>query len=365
MYEPWVSIIINNHNYGRFLKEAIDSALRQSYRSIEVIVVDDGSVDNSREIILTYGEQINPIFKENGGQSSAFNAGFARSRGEVVIFLDADDILLPHIVQQVVDVFQGNQDVGKIMFRMEIINERGVQTGIIKPPRHLLRSGDLRHHVLTFPFDMTWTATSGNAFVASVLHQIFPIPEHVYGRVGADWYVSHLSPLFGRIVFLEDVGAYYRVHGSNNYEVAHAKINLAQVRQTIVYAHKTGAYIKKYADQLGLDAAPRSADDLLSVSFLANRIVSLKLDPSEHPIKEDSMGRLFELGVIASLRRFDVSVPVRFLFVLWFAAMVLAPDPLARWLAGKFFFPEARGQFNKLLTLLHHGETSVIDAKAS
>ncbi len=62
-----VSIIINNYNYGRFLKEAIDSALNQTYSNTEVIVVDDGSTDNSHEIIAEYGKQIIPILKENRG----------------------------------------------------------------------------------------------------------------------------------------------------------------------------------------------------------------------------------------------------------------------------------------------------------
>ncbi|MBA3924582.1 MAG: glycosyltransferase, partial [Nostocaceae cyanobacterium] len=88
---PLVSILINNYNYERFLREAIDSASLQTYSPVEVVVVDDGSGDNSRELIASYGEQIVSVFKQNGGQASAFNAGFAASHGEIVCFLDADD----------------------------------------------------------------------------------------------------------------------------------------------------------------------------------------------------------------------------------------------------------------------------------
>jgi glycosyltransferase involved in cell wall biosynthesis len=89
---PLVSIIINNYNYGRFVREAIDSGLNQTYSHKEVIVVDDGSTDDSREIIASYGNGITSVLKENGGQASAFNAGFAVSQGDIICFLDADDI---------------------------------------------------------------------------------------------------------------------------------------------------------------------------------------------------------------------------------------------------------------------------------
>src|SRR6266700_1460758 len=93
--QPLASIIIDNYNYGRFLEQAIESALNQNYLRTEVIVVDDGSTDNSREVIARYGNRILPLVKDNGGQASAFNAGFRRSHGEVVLFLDADDALFP------------------------------------------------------------------------------------------------------------------------------------------------------------------------------------------------------------------------------------------------------------------------------
>src|SRR5437764_1069566 len=90
---PDVSVIINNYNYGRFLAEAIESALSQTLPATEVIVVDDGSTDNSPEVIGRYEGRIRSIMKSNGGQASALNAGFGASSGDVVIFLDADDVL--------------------------------------------------------------------------------------------------------------------------------------------------------------------------------------------------------------------------------------------------------------------------------
>src|SRR5260370_30307126 len=107
------SIIINNYNYAAFLREAIDSALNQTWSPTEVIVVDDGSTDGSREIIATYGDRILPVMKENGGQNSALNAGFSASRGDVILFVDSDDALLPTAAEAAAGAFR-EPDVVKV-----------------------------------------------------------------------------------------------------------------------------------------------------------------------------------------------------------------------------------------------------------
>lgn len=345
---PFVSIIIDNYNYGRFLREAIDSALAQTYGALEVIVVDDGSTDDSLAIIRAYGDRIIPVLQQNGGQAAAFNAGFTRSRGDLIIFLDADDVLRPDVVQRVSRTYQAQPGVAKIMYRMEVIDADSLRVGVLKPAAHLpLRSGDLRQHVLAFPFDMTWLATSGNAFSARVLRQIFPIPAQAYGRIGADWYLAHLTPLFGPVICLAEVGAAYRVHGCNRHEVT--ALDLAQMRQTIKYMKVTGQYIQVFAKQLGLS----EQREITSVSYVANRLVSLKLDPSQHPLETDSLRQLVRLGWAAARLRFDVSPLMKLMFDVWFVAMAVAPHPIAQRLATVFFFPEKRGQLNRLLGKLH------------
>ena len=108
--QPLVSILINNYNYDQFLHDAISSALNQTYPNIEIVVVDDGSTDNSSEIIASYGDAIIPVLKANGGQASAFNAGFAASRGDIICFLDADDIFIPEKVDEVVLILKNYQE---------------------------------------------------------------------------------------------------------------------------------------------------------------------------------------------------------------------------------------------------------------
>ena len=346
-----VSVIINNYNYARFLGAAIDSVLGQTYPHIEVIVVDDGSTDNSRAVIEGYGERVVPVFKENGGQASACNAGFARSRGELIIFLDADDVLLPAIVEHVVEAFAAHPHAAKAQFRMEVIGANGDRTGTLKPPSHVpLLSGDLRRHYLTFPDDVMRMPTSANAFPAHVLRQMLPVPERTY-RGGADTYLAHISPLFGTVVTLDEIGAYYRVHGTNNYEVE--SLNLTRVRRNVTHSYQTHRHIVEIAERIGLPVGPNRAEDILSVSYIASRMISLKLDPAQHPLKQDRLWDLLILGIRAALERFDEIWLTRLMFLSWFLAMAPAPRPLAWWLAEQLYFPSARRDFNHLLAALH------------
>jgi glycosyltransferase involved in cell wall biosynthesis len=352
-FDPLVSIIITNYNYGCFLGNAIDSALLQHYPAIEVIVVDDGSTDRSREVMNAYKNRILSIYKQNGGQASAMNEGFYQSRGEIVIFLDSDDMLHPSIVTDVVGAFNAHPNVAKVMYRMEVIDAAGRLTGELKPDPHLpLRSGDLRPYILSFPFDMTWMATSGNAFSSKVLKKILPIPAQDF-PIMADFYLSHLAPLFGLTTFLPAIGAYYRLHSSNNFARPTRDLDLPQIRGFISYACKTCGYIEKFANKKEYSITSNRVRDLSSVSILSKRFTSLKLEPELHPIKGDTAWKLFRTGVLASWRRFDVSWPMRVLYILWFAAMIPAPKPMAYWLASIFSIPEKRGSLNRFLGALH------------
>lgn len=339
---PLVSIIIDNYNYGSFLSQAIDSALKQTYQPVEVIVVDDGSTDNSRAVISSYGHRIIPELKGNGGQASAFNAGFVRCKGEIVIFLDADDVLLPPIAARVVEEFQKDPNIAKVQYRLETIEANGARTGQFRPPLDkTMPNGDLRSQVLAFPDDITWQSTSGNAFAAWVLRKVFPIPIEPY-RLCADYYLCDLPPLFGLVRSLEEVGGYYRVHRSNNHYTD--AINVEQIRRIITRTCHTHVFIKAAADSLGLVGFPEEPTEVQSVSFIAHRMVSLRLDPDRHPIRKDTVLSLFARGIRASLGRFDTHFSMRILYSLWFFAVLLAPKPIVRWLALQFFYPEVRSQ---------------------
>lgn len=214
---PLASIIIDNYNYGRFLKDAIDSALAQTYRNTEVIVVDDGSTDNSREIIAGYADRIIPVLKENGGQASALNAGYILSRGQVIFFLDSDDTLLPTSLEKTVQFFH-DPAVVKVHWPLWVVDQHGRKTGEVVP-RQTLPEGDLREQIIEAgPSSCTSSPTSGNAWARGFLDSIFPIPEKMdYYSVCADEYVYTLAPIFGVIKRILQPQGFYRLHGQNIY----------------------------------------------------------------------------------------------------------------------------------------------------
>lgn len=345
-----IDIVITNYNYARFLRAAIDSALGQTNCACQVIVVDDGSPDGSREIIRAYSTRIIPVFQDHAGQAAAFNAGWQLCRGQAVIFLDADDVLLPDTAHRVEKIFRTHPGVAMVQYRMAVIDARGNPTGALKPAGYLqLARGDLREAIINFPDDLTRMATSGNAFAAFALKEILPIPADEYGAAGADWYLSHLTPLSGYVIALDHVGAGYRVHGANSYEIASPRVDLVHIRQTIAYAETTHRYIHKFAVQRGL----KTPAEIMSVSSVANRLISVRLDPAQHPVAHDTAGKLLRLGIRASLRRSDIAPVMRVMFMVWFVLMAIAPRFIAHWLAVKFLFPEARVAFNRWLGALH------------
>ena len=213
---PVASIIVTNHNYGRWLREAIDSALNQTYGGIEVVVVDDGSTDDSREIIASYGARITPVLQPNLGQAAAINAGFAASTGDPVLVLDADDVLRATAIERAVEALR-DPAVAQVHWLHHVIDEDSRLTGELFPSGlEELPEGDLREAIARFgPGTLLTTPTSGNVFRRSVLERIMPITAEV--RMCADQHMIQLVPLLGNVARLSEPQSHYRRHGSSGF----------------------------------------------------------------------------------------------------------------------------------------------------
>lgn len=206
-----VSIVIDNYNYEAYVGQAIESALNQSHPDVEVVVVDDGSRDGSAEVIERYAQRhagrVVVVRKPNGGQGSAYNIGFARSRGDVVIFLDADDWLYPEAAARIAAAWQPG--VSKVQFRLDMVGPGGEPIGR-QLPRQMHAGEDAERLVCEFG---TYGSPpgSGNAFSAGFLRQVLPMDEPTW-RIAADSVPILLAPAHGRVLSLDVALGAYRVH---------------------------------------------------------------------------------------------------------------------------------------------------------
>ena len=324
-----VSIVITNRDYAAYLPAAVDSALGQRAARVEVIVVDDGSVDGSREILARYADRVRVLLLDGRGQKAAFNAGFDAARGDVVLFLDADDLLEPGTAAAVAAAFAEHPGAARAIFRLAVVDEQGRPNGAcVPPPGATLPSGDVRTAVLAHPDDLAWPPTSGNAFAAWALRQVMPIA--VDGeRTGADAWLHPLVPLLGPVVALDAVGGAYRLHGAN----AHGRARLDVERSRIILrrARIAHAQIERLARELGLGPArPRS------VTVAVHRLLSLRLGGPGHPIAGDTRRRAIGAGLRAARARADVRPARRVAYGLWFLLAGTAPAGVVRLLADGF-----------------------------
>lgn len=232
-----VSIIIDNYNHARFIGQAIDSCLEQTFPAehLEIIVVDDGSTDNSRDIVKSYGDKVKLIEKSNGGQSSAFNVGFAEAQGKYCVLLDSDDYCLPERVERVVEEFEKYPDTILVYNGRHIIGPSLDYREPIAEFHDLELAEENLLDIRRANFGLSRTSVRKRA-----LNNILPLPEHT--RIGADIFMLSLY-VFGNISSLPDILTTYRVHEDNLFhsdnlerretQIAALRENLASIRQLL------------------------------------------------------------------------------------------------------------------------------------
>ena len=211
------SCLINSYNYARFIGDALDSALEQTVPFDEIIVVDDGSTDGTLELLMSKYAQhpaIQIISKSNQGQLSCFNEGFARSKGDVIFFLDADDVYEPNYLEQTLDLYDRDPFIDFVFCGHRQFGQRdGVQ---LKFPE----DRDLGYSVILAAFQRDWIGapTSCLSMRRTVLERILPLPFLGDWRSRADDCLVFGASLAGaRKYFLAQPLVRYRVHGENQF----------------------------------------------------------------------------------------------------------------------------------------------------
>jgi glycosyltransferase involved in cell wall biosynthesis len=203
MARPLVSVVVVSFNQARFLEEALRSVLEQDYEPLEVLLVDGGSTDGSREVIERYAERLAWWVSEpDRGQADALNKGFARTRGELLGWLSSDDALLPGAVARVVDSFERDSDALLVYGEALFVDADGREIFPLKPrpfdveamvracANHVVQPGSLFRR-------RAWEAAG---------------PLNVDGHYLFDFEFALRVALVGKVARIEDRLALYRVH---------------------------------------------------------------------------------------------------------------------------------------------------------
>jgi glycosyltransferase involved in cell wall biosynthesis len=334
---PLVSIVVISFNYERYLATAIDSALSQTYPEIEVIAVDDGSTDRSREIIDGYGVRVRPVFKENGGEVSASNAGFAASRGDIVLFLDSDDFLRPGAVERIVAAMAPG--VSAVQTSVLTVDGAGRPLGSILPPlprgwsparirRTMRRTGNYPH-----------PPTSGNAYARWFLERVMPVDPAVV-PLGLDGLLNRIAALHGAVVPLGEPLVGYRFHDANM-GAAPGGPDPDRLNFYVALDLRNNTAVLAEAQRLGFPLDARAVER--GFYFAQYRLASRKLRPSLHPIADDTIFRALRRFLEAAALAPDEPLR-RILLALWGVCVAAAPRTLAARLVDLRFSSHRRPQ---------------------
>lgn len=316
---PRISIVINNYNYGRFISNALESAVRQDYPNVEVIAVDDGSTDDSREVIGRF-PQVQPLFKENGGQTSCVRAALERITGELTIILDSDDMLQPDACSRIAAHWA--PDVTLIQYKLERRLQDGTPVGFY--PRGSFLTVGQREFALNWGY-IPSAPTSGNAFATEHIRRIFAFNRDL-DRGFCDGALVYTAPLFGRVVPIDVALGIYLIHG-NNYSTS-AGINLKSANGVLRVNLEHSVVLSRVCRQFGFSDKQR--DDFISPYDWRNALYMMRgygLDPFGGRL---SRWRIAAKGIAAFLRHPDIPAFNRLKNIGALGAVAVGPPSFAQ-----------------------------------
>jgi glycosyltransferase involved in cell wall biosynthesis len=322
---PTVSIIISSYNYERLIGSTIEGALAQTYPLVEVICVDDGSSDNSRQVIATYEGSIKTLFKPNGGQGSAMNAGFLMSKGDIVLFLDSDDQLMPTCVESIVNKWEDKWSSAHVGIRcVDESNGPASRPGWMLPYHP---SGNLIDVVLATG-GIFHPPTSANAFARAYLEKVLPMPEEPW-RTHPDVYLCFLAALYGDIGRIDEELCLYRVHPSAGSLTKNGKIVPQRCKRELIFKQEIEQELRKHAALLGrvVTVRPLSERHYYLKMYLMWRKV--EVDTGRRSGAEEGLGlslwQIWRAIIRTALASDDLSITKKLAYISWATLVSLLP----------------------------------------
>lgn len=318
--QPLISVIVTCFNYGRYVAGAIQSALQQTYPRVEVIVVNDGSTDDSLEVIGCFADRVSIIDQPNGGSIAAYNRGFAASTGDVIVLLDADDRLEPDALASVAAVW--HERVAKVQWDLAIIDAHGRDLG-----RHFCHFGpDYDAERVKESFRRTgtyrWPVSVGNAYARWFADRMFPLSP-AYGPDGA---LNTVAPVYGDVITIPKVLARYRVHGQNLW--SNTGTDASRLPARIEQRAAEVALMNEHARARGVEISAENALDH-EIAFVNYRMMAKTLGLEYQGAHTDTkLGLLVRALRLLQRERYPAKMTVA--HALWFGALTLASKEQAQ-----------------------------------
>ena len=315
-----VSIVITCYNFARYVGLAIESSLAQTYPHVEIVVIDDGSTDGSDAVILQYEGRIRSIRQVNQGFIAAFNRGYLEATGDLVLFLDADDLVSSIAVAECIAAWSAG--CAKIQYDLDVIDATGFGLGrkfCNFTPKYdsawvrdcFARTGTYR-----------WPVMSGNLYARAFLDAMMPL-NVAHARDGV---LNTVAPIYGEVITVPKSLGCYRVHGANAWSSngndltgLHERIDLRLTEFDALKAH---------ALKQGVPLAPGNLLDH-ELTFINYRLMSLRLGQTYRGSGTDTPATLWRLGMIF-LRAERMPRHIKLAHAAWLTAMRIAPGSLAK-----------------------------------
>jgi glycosyltransferase involved in cell wall biosynthesis len=215
MSKPRISVLIDTYNHERYIEQAIVSVLEQDFprEEMEIVVVDDGSTDNTPSIIKNFLPQLRYIRKNNGGQASAFNAAIPELRGSIVAFLDGDDWWTKQKLSVIAETFEANPKIAAIGHGFYEVHDTAPAREMFVPAKTCLLDLSSVAAARLADAGLALLGTSRLAVRREVLNRIGPLPEDLV--FCADSPIVAFALALGGAVILDRPLCYYRQHSQN------------------------------------------------------------------------------------------------------------------------------------------------------
>lgn len=328
MTEPLISVVITCYNYGRYVGEAIESVLAQRYPNKQIIIVNDGSTDDSLAVIsraVAAHPDIELIDQPNLGSIAAYTRGIAQARGDIVMSLDADDVYGPDVLERVARAWHAG--CSKVQYDLRIIDADGNDLGRrfcnFSPRYDTAAVRDAFRRTGTY----RWPVTAGNAYSRELIQAVLPFEvSH-----GPDGTLNTLAPLYGDVVTLPEALGAYRLHGMNRW--ASDGADALRLPERIGHRRTEERLLRRHAAARGVPLPSSSILDH-ELTFINHRLMAKKLGLDYEGSADDSVASLVSSGyrLVLDDARHGQALPARLMFahLLWFGVLSGAPKPAAR-----------------------------------